>query len=225
MQLSESAKENIKRRTKNKYNLSFALSQNVRKDRTHTLVIRVCVNRGYVDYPTPYTLTKSQYRDKTLAGTRKELRDEILSYLETEMQIVRDRLDKYSVEELHSLDSQDLYRAAFAKEPRRGNSKHKKSEMDMRNIKTSIYWSASSKKYIQSVATKNGYNSVSEFLNEAIFAVMTGAVKAPELNPMRLKAQYTQYLRNPEKYVKILKGEIEKPETPNKKRYKYDLGF
>ena len=127
MQLIESAKEKIKRRTKNKYNIGFALSTYMRADRTYPVVIRVHSDKRYVDCPTPYALTKGQYRNKTLAGTRKELRDEILAYIENEIQAINERLDKYSMEDLQAMDSQDLYRAAFAKDPRKGNSKQKKS--------------------------------------------------------------------------------------------------
>lgn len=224
MQLTESAKEKIRGRTKNKYNIGYALSTHVRADRTRTLVIRVTCNKTFVDYPTLYNITKAQFKDKTFGGTRQELRDEIIAYLDKEMQTIKERLDAYSQDELHSMSSQELYRTAFAQEPRISRTKPKE-DIDLRNITTSIYWDEPTKKYVQHVAQKCGYKFVSEFLNEAFFAVLVGAVHAPDFNQMQLKARYMQYLKNPAKFVDILKGKIEKPKKPNKKRYKYDLGF
>lgn len=227
MLLSEKQKEIIKGRTRNKYNISYALRSVMRKDKTYTLLIRVLCNCTVVDYPTKYTLTKAQFSNKTFEHTRKELRDEIIEYLKGEFAIIKERLDAVSTEELHSMDANQLYRTAFAKEPR-NNGRIPTAQKGERTFTTSFGLSESTSKYIKDTAWKFGYKSVSEFLGVLFYAVMAGAVKTPDINQAKLKVEYSKYCRNTEEYVKILKGEIEKPKKEdgrNKKRYKYNFGF
>lgn len=211
---------------KKKYNVGYTLSTHMNVGRTHTVCVRVNVNGQTVYCPTHYSITKAQWGNKDFSGTRAELRDEILDFLNKEIDAVKVRLDDIPEEELSAMDRTELYETAFQRsKSSRGGAKKTKKDSDLKTITTAIPMRESVKSYIRKVANKCGYSSLSTFLNEAIFATMTGVAKADDLNPASIKAEYMRYMRNPERYIKILKGEIEEPIKPNRKRYKYGLGF
>lgn len=213
-------------KTKKKYSIGYAIATQPRLDKTYTVCIRLHVN-GKTSYcPTPYHITKTQWGNKDFSHTRAELREEILAFLNKEIEDVKQRLNVIPQEELYAMDAPTLYQNAFHRNPsKKGRAKKEREDSDLKNIPYTLQIKESTKQYINKVAKKCGYTTATQFLNEAIFATMTGVAKADDLDPASIKAEYMRYMRNPERYIKILKGEIEEPIKPNRKRYKYGLGF
>ena len=78
-----------KGKSKKKYSVGYALATQMRADRTYTVCVRLHVN-GKTSYcPTPYHVTKAQWSsNKDFSGARAELRDEILTFLNKEIEAV-----------------------------------------------------------------------------------------------------------------------------------------